>query len=75
MKLTVRRAAKINLGNYENTDIAVELEVDISNETAIPLETHFEHTLAEVNKLLRNAVDQVELGNVKAKSKAARFGV
>lgn len=25
-KVSVRRAAKINTGNYENTDVAVELE-------------------------------------------------
>ena len=34
MKVTVHRAAKISVGNYENTDIAVTLEEEISEGAA-----------------------------------------
>ncbi len=70
--LTLRRAAKINIGNYENTDVEVTLSVDVQYTSS--LTESFKSLSDQVNDLLKMEVDRVELGQVKSKSKAARFG-
>ncbi len=70
--LTLRRAAKINIGNYENTDVEVTLSVDVQYTSS--LTESFKSLSDQVNDLLKMEVDRVDLGQVKSKSKAARFG-
>jgi hypothetical protein len=71
--LKIRRAAKISTGNYENTDVAIELDMffdDITSSKAV-----FDALSTEVDNLLKEAIDKIELGAINAKSKANRFGV
>lgn len=71
-KVAVKRAAKINVGNYENTDVSVELEAEVgSMENALDVE----RALMEMaDEMLAEKVDAIELGDRRAKSKAKRFG-
>lgn len=76
----VKRCAKINLGNYENTDIHVEIEEDalISRDDISPEvaeQNHLAALLERADKALANKIDAIELREMKAKSKASRFGV
>lgn len=68
--VTIRRAAKINIGNYENTDVEVTLtrEFDDAENGATILKE-------KTAKILAELVDEVELKTTKSKSKAGRFGV
>lgn len=71
-KVAVKRAAKINVGNYENTDVSVELEAEVgSMENALDVE----RALMEMaDEMLAEKVDAIELGDRRSKSKAKRFG-
>lgn len=69
----IRRAVKVNLGNYENTDIIMELESPVTATDNIQVIAA--ELTAEINTYLRNAVDEIELGKRKSESKAKRFGL
>lgn len=71
--ITVRREAKINTGNYENTTVSVELTASVGDgETYAEVATRL---VEACDILIRNKVDDIELGKRKAESKAKRFGV
>lgn len=68
--VTIRRAAKINIGNYENTVVEITLTREFNdpeNGAAI--------LKAETAKILYDLIDEVELKTTKSKLKAGRFGV
>jgi hypothetical protein len=71
--ITVRRAAKINTGNYENTDVFVELVSDVP--TSHTYEDVADSLLRQADTILKKKIDDIELGKREAKSKAGRFGV
>jgi hypothetical protein len=68
--VTVSRSAKINIGNYENTDVGVELSAQFED-ISMGLAT----LSVSADTYLRQRVDEIELSLKKDKSKAARFGV
>lgn len=68
--VTISRSAKINIGNYENTDVGVELSAQFEDVSA-GLAT----LSAAADTYLRQRVNEIELSLKKDKSKAARFGV
>jgi hypothetical protein len=70
LKITVSRSAKINLGNYENTDVGVEVSGEFEDYEA---GFYLLSTMAKTK--LKDLIDDIELKNVKSKSKADRFGV
>lgn len=70
-KVAVRRAAKINTGNYENTDVSVELEASVGVTDNV---VEVERALMDMaDEMLAEKIDAVELGDRRAKSKANRF--
>lgn len=70
-KVSVRRAAKINTGNYENTDVAVELEAKVGlNDDVVEVERAL---MDLADEMLAEKIDAIELGERKALSKAKRF--
>jgi len=70
-KVAVRRAAKINTGNYENTDVSVELEASVGLTDNV---IEVERALMDLaDEMLAEKIDAVELGDRRAKSKANRF--
>jgi len=70
-KVAVRRAAKINTGNYENTDVSVELEASVGvTDNVIEVERAL---MDMADEMLAEKIDAVELGDRRAKSKANRF--
>ncbi len=72
-EITVSRAVKINVKNYENTDVGVTLTA-ILNESDDPTTAY--QTLAQNTRdLIRAEVDAIELGQRQADSRASRFGV
>ena len=72
-KVAVRRAAKINTGNYENTDVSVELEASVGVTDNV-VEVEVERALMDMtDEMLAEKIDAVELGDRRAKSKANRF--
>jgi subtilase family serine protease len=72
-KIAVRRAAKVNTGNYENTDVEVSLEATLDvGESAT---TAYYQLTATADALVREKVDEIELGKRKVASKAGRFGI
>lgn len=71
--IRVRRAAKINTGNYENTDISYEFEAAVSVDE--DLSAAVLNLTSKCDEALRNKIDEVELGTRKVQSKAKRFGV
>lgn len=78
--ITIKRACKINLGNYENTDIGVELSANVGegesvNLTALALVNTTQALVNACDEILKAKIDAIELGERKAKSKAVRFGV
>ena len=72
-KMTVGRSAKVNTGNYENTDIHVVLEATLDPTDDATVSYHM--LMANADALLKHKVDEIELGVAKVKSKAGRFGV
>lgn len=70
-KVAVRRAAKINTGNYENTDVSVELEASVGVTDNV---VEVERALMDMaDEMLAEKIDAVEVGDRRAKSKANRF--
>lgn len=71
-KVAVKRSAKINVGNYENTDVSVELEAEVGTmENAYDVEKAL---MDMADEMLADKVDTIEMGDRRAKSKARRFG-
>ena len=72
-EITVSRAVKINVKNYENTDIGVTItaSVDKDEDASAVYQTLAQNT----RDLIRAEVDAIELGQRQANSKASRFGV
>ncbi len=72
-EITVSRTVKINVKNYENTDIGVTLTaaLDKDEDATVVYQTLAQNT----RDLIRAEVDAIELGQLKANSKASRFGV
>lgn len=68
--VTIRRAAKINIGNYENTDVEVTLAGEFDD-----AETGVSILKEKTARVLSELIDEVELKTTKSKSKAGRFGV
>lgn len=72
-EITVSRTVKINVKNYENTDIGVTLTAILDKEDDA---SEVYRTLAQNTRdLIRAEVDAIELGQRTANSKASRFGV
>lgn len=70
-KVSVKRSAKINTGNYENTDVSVELEASVSsNEDVFDVERDL---MEMADEMLAEKIDAIELGERRAASKANRF--
>ena len=70
-KVAVKRSAKINTGNYENTDVSVELEAKVGvNEDVVEVERAL---MDLADEMLAEKIDAIELGERRAKSKASRF--
>lgn len=72
-EVTVHRAVKINIKNYENVDFAVTLTATIDKDedaTAI-----YSILLQNVRDLIRAEIDVIEQGRRTATSTASRFGV
>ncbi len=72
-QVTVRRAIKINVGNYENTDTAIEISATVLDNESYNLIA--KAMLAQCDEILRDKCDEIELGKRKATSKAGRFGI
>jgi len=71
-KVAVKRSAKINTGNYENTDISVELEASVNvGEDELEVQRAL---MKLADSMLAEKIDDIELGAQRAKSKASRFG-
>lgn len=68
----VRRAVKVSTGNYENTDISIELEETCSSEG---LDFTVNALTNYAKNYLREQIDEIELGKRKVVSKASRFGL
>ena len=68
--VTIRRAAKINIGNYENTDVEITLSGEFDD-----AETGATILKEKTARVLSELIDEVELKTTKSKSKAGRFGV
>lgn len=70
-RIAVTRSAKINTGNYENTDVTVSLEAELDvGEDASASCTRL---MGMADDMLGDKIDEIELGERKAKSKAVRF--
>lgn len=72
-EITVARAVKINVKNYENTDITVTITATVDKDedaTAV-----YQVLSQNTRDLIRTEVDAVELGQHAADSMASRFGV
>lgn len=72
-KLAVRRAVKINTGSYENTDIevAIEAAVDAGDNVG----QAYADLMATADNMVREKVDEIEIGKRRTASKAGRFGL
>lgn len=71
--ISVRRAAKIKTGNYENTD--VEVTVDAVLDVGDNVQAVQAHVMAIADGIIREKVDEIEIGKRREQSKAGRFGV
>jgi hypothetical protein len=72
----IKKAVKVSTGNYENTDISMELESTIPIEDAEKkIDAAVKEMTDYINTYLKNAVDEIELGKRKSESKARRFGL
>lgn len=74
-KVSVKRSVKINTGNYENTDLCVEIEDDVRERYGETPEDAIKRLMLIAEGALREKVDDIELGERKDKSKAKRFGL
>lgn len=72
-KISVRRSAKINTGNYENTDVEVTLEAQLGVDDTV--DGAFRALGGVADALVREKVDDIEMGKRKVASKAGRFGI
>jgi hypothetical protein len=72
-KITVSRAVKINTGNYENTDVGITLEASVQQDESVL--NAAKDLIALTEPILRDKIDDIELGKRKAQSKASRYGV
>lgn len=71
--ITVCRSVKISTGNYENTDVSVELSGTFTageDKTLAAVEL-----INRCDAILKIKIDEIELGKRSANSKASRFGV
>ncbi len=72
-EITVSRTVKINVKNYENTDIGVTLTAILEDEEDAT--AAYEVLAQNTRDLIRAEVDAIELGQRTSNSKASRFGV
>ncbi len=72
-EITVSRTVKINVKNYENTDIGVTLTATLDKDDDAT--RVYQDLTQSTRDLIRTEVDAIELGQHKANSKASRFGV
>lgn len=72
-QVTVKRSVKVNLGNYENTDVGIEISATVPGDEDVQVVAR--DMVAQADAFLRNKVDEIELGQRKEKSKAGRFGI
>lgn len=72
-EITVRRAAKVSTGDYENTDVEVTLKgvLDLGDSAV----SAYDELTTMADAMVRNKIDEIELGKRKVQSKAGRFGV
>ena len=74
-RYTIRRAAKISTGNYENTDVSVEISEDYNDAIGLTEPEHIASIIARADTALKRKIDEIELGKRESQSKAKRFGV
>ena len=72
-KYSVRRAAKISTGQYENTDVSIEITED--GIEGLAESEHLDGLIKRCDDAIKRKVDEIEFGQIKSKSKAGRFGV
>lgn len=73
ISVTIRRAAKVSTGNYENTDIEITLVAEVhEGEAALSVA---EDLTSTANAFLKQKIDDIEQGKRELKFKAHRFGV
>jgi len=71
--VTVSRTVKVNIKNYENTDIGVILAAEVEDGEDF---TAVHNTLTQLTRdFIRHEIDSVEINARNTQSKAARFGV
>jgi hypothetical protein len=73
VRYTIRREAKISTAQYENTSVSVEISEDATS--GITEEDQLAALIRRADGALRKKIDEIELGNIRSKSKASRFGV